>query len=279
MGIAQRIANLGGTPYLLCHPAVVARVEHEITPLITTPVVVVPCDVSKDEDMDRAFATLAEHGKFHGLVHGIAYSDKAGLRGRYVDTTRQNFRDTLDLSCFSLADMARRAEPLIDGGMESGSIVTLTFDGSKGVYQNYNVMGVAKAALEASVRYLAADLGPNIRVNAISASPERTVSARVVGGAENIGDIAKAMSPMGRRATVGDIAGAATFLLSSLSEGVTGDTMMVDCGSSIMNMPLAREANIEALESLTSRLRKNLPPEAPEPIEQDNAPPMIAPGS
>jgi len=197
--------------------------------------IVVPADVEDAASLDALFDTLA--GTWGGLdfvVHAIAYSDKDELKGRYVDTTRANFQRSLTISCYSFTDIAHRAEPLMPNG---GSLLTLTYSGARHVMPSYNVMGVAKAALEASVRYLAADLGPkNIRVNAISAGPMRTLAAAVIGDGRYVYRVSRETSPLRRNIDQADVGGAALYLLSDLSAGVTGELHHVDSGYHIMGM-------------------------------------------
>jgi len=198
--------------------------------------VIIPCDVGNDAEMDAGFARLAsEWGQIDFLVHAIAYSDKNELKGRYVETSRQNFLSTLNISCYSFTDVARRAAPLMQKG---GSLITLTYGGASRVMPNYNVMGVAKAALEASVRYLAADLGKQgVRVNAISAGPMRTLAGSAVGDARLVFKWNKAHSPLKKNIELDHVGGAALYLLSDLSAGVTGEIHFVDAGYNIIGMP------------------------------------------
>jgi len=197
---------------------------------------VLPCDVGNDTELDAVFAALSEEwGTLDFLVHSLAYSDKNELKGRYVDTSRQNFISTLSISCYSFTDVARRAAVMMNNG---GSMVTLTYGGATRVMPNYNVMGVAKAALEASVRYLAADLGKdNIRVNAISAGPMRTLAGSAVGDARLVFKWNKAHSPLKRNVELDHVGGAALYLLSDLSGGVTGEIHFVDAGYHVIGMP------------------------------------------
>jgi enoyl-[acyl-carrier protein] reductase I len=197
---------------------------------------VLPCDVANDAELDTVFATLAEEwGSLDFLVHSLAYSDRNELKGRYVDTSRQNFVSTLSISCYSFTDVARRAAAIMKNG---GSLVTLTYGGATRVMPNYNVMGVAKAALEASVRYLAADLGKdNIRVNAISAGPMRTLAGSAVGDARLVFKWNKAHSPLKKNIELDHVGGAALYLLSELSAGVTGEIHFVDAGYHVIGMP------------------------------------------
>jgi enoyl-[acyl-carrier protein] reductase I len=197
---------------------------------------VLPCDVANDAELDSAFATLAEEwGNLDFLVHSLAYSDRNELKGRYVDTSRANFISTLSISCYSFTDVARRAAAMMKNG---GSLVTLTYGGATRVMPNYNVMGVAKAALEASVRYLAADLGrDNIRVNAISAGPMRTLAGSAVGDARLVFKWNKAHSPLKKNIELDHVGGAGLYLLSDLSAGVTGEIHFVDAGYHVIGMP------------------------------------------
>ncbi len=197
---------------------------------------VLPCDVEDIESVNRLFAALKrEWGGLDFLVHAIAFSDKNELKGRYADTTRANFTRTMLVSCFSFTEVAKRAAGLMPAG---GSMLTLTFSGSSRVMPNYNVMGVAKAALEASVRYLAADFGPaGIRVNAISAGPVRTLAGAGIGHARFMFNFQRRHSPLRRSVTIEDVGGAALFLLSDLSSAVTGDILYVDAGYNVITMP------------------------------------------
>ena len=198
--------------------------------------VVLPCDVEDQASIDSVFRALG--GQWEGLdflVHAIAYSDRDQLRGRYVDTTRHNFSRTMNVSCFSFTTVARRAVALMSAG---GSLLTLTYSGAHRVMPNYNVMGVAKAALEASVRYLAADLGPdNIRVNAISAGPVRTLAGSAIADARRILRWNELHAPSRRNVTLEELGSAALYLLSDLSRAVTGEVHHVDCGYNIVGMP------------------------------------------
>ncbi len=196
---------------------------------------VLPADVQDAGSLDAVFSTLdSEWGGLDFLVHAIAYSDKNELKGRYVDTTRGNFLNTMDISCFSLTDLAQRARPLMKDG---GSIITLTYLGAERVLPNYNVMGVAKAALEASVRYLAADLGPDgIRVNAVSPGPMRTLAGSAVGSARKVYNFNARNAPLRRTAALDEVGGAALYLLSDMGGGTTGEVIYVDGGYHAMGM-------------------------------------------
>ena len=195
-----------------------------------------PCDVEDLASVDAVFAALEKQwGKLDFLIHAIAFSDKNELKGRYADTTRENFARTMLISCFSFTEIAKRAAPLM---VEGGSMVTLTYAGSVRVMPNYNVMGVAKAALEASVRYLANDYGPqNIRVNAISAGPVRTLAGAGIADARLMFNYQKRHAPLRRTVTIEEIGGSGLYLLSDLSTGVTGEIHYVDSGYNIVSMP------------------------------------------
>ena len=198
--------------------------------------IILPGDVEKDAELDAVFAQIKqEWGTLDFLVHAIAFSDAKELKGRYVDTSRANFLRSLDISCYSFTAVARRAARLMTKG---GSMVTLTYLGAQRVMPNYNVMGVAKAALEASVRYLAADLGrDNIRVNAISAGPMRTLAGSAVGDARMVFKWNKSHSPLKRSVDLNHVGGAALYLLSDLAGGVTGEVHFVDAGFNVVGMP------------------------------------------
>lgn len=197
---------------------------------------VIQCDAAKEEDLDRVFAHLKkEWGKIDFVVHAIAFSNKDELKGAYVDTTLGNFLNSMHISCFSFTSIARRAKDLMT---EGGSMITLTYLGSERVMPNYNVMGVAKAALEASVRYLAADLGShNIRVNSISAGPMRTLAGAVIGNARHTFKFTTKSSPLRRSVTLDELGNTALYFLSDLSSAVTGENQYVDCGFNVMGMP------------------------------------------
>jgi enoyl-[acyl-carrier protein] reductase I len=196
---------------------------------------VLPCDVSDEASMEAVFERVARD--WNGLdfvVHAVAYSDREQLKGRYLDTTRDNFARTLEISCYSFTAVCRRAAPLMRNG---GSFLTLTYAGAERVIPHYNVMGVAKAALEASVRYLAADLGGDgIRVNAISAGPIRTLAASGIGDFRYILKWNEYNSPLKRNVTIDDVGRAALFLLSELGSGITGEVVHVDAGYHVVGM-------------------------------------------
>lgn len=196
---------------------------------------VAEADVTDESSLDALFAALAQRwGRLDFVVHAIAFSDKAELTGKYLNTTRANFLKTLDISCFSFTDMCRRAAPLMPNG---GSLLTLTYAGAERVMPHYNVMGVAKAALEASVKYLAVDLGgDNIRVNAISAGPVRTLASSAIGDFLYILKWNRLNSPLQRNTTIEDVGSAGLYLLSDLSAGVTGEVHHVDSGYHVVGM-------------------------------------------
>jgi enoyl-[acyl-carrier protein] reductase I len=196
---------------------------------------VLPCDVTDDASIDAAFAAVEQGWDgLDFLVHAIGYADKQYLRGRYVDTPREAFLQAMDISCFSFTAVARRAAALMRPG---GSMLTLTYLGAERVTPHYNVMGVAKAALEASVRYLATDLGKDgVRVNAISAGPIRTLAASGIGDFRYIMRWNQYNAPLRRNVTIEDVGGSALYLLSDLAGGVTGEVHHVDCGYHIVGM-------------------------------------------
>jgi enoyl-[acyl-carrier protein] reductase I len=209
---------------------------------------VLPCDVTDDASLERVFETLrGEWGRLDFLVHAIAFSDKEELKGQYLATSRRNFAQTMDISCYSFTACAQRAAPLMTDG---GSLLTLTYYGAERVMPHYNVMGVAKAALEASVRYLAADLGGrNIRVNAISAGPIKTLAASGIGDFRYILRWNQLNAPLKRNVTIEDVGGAAVFLLSDLGAGVTGEVQHVDAGYHVVGM-MATDSAQELAELL-----------------------------
>ena len=197
---------------------------------------VLPLDAEDDASIDAVFDHLGKAwDNLDFVVHSIAYSDKTELNGRYLDTSRANFARTLDISCFSFTTIARRAAPLMT---EGGSLLTLTYCGAERVMPNYNIMGVAKAALESSVRYLAVDLGANgIRVNGLSAGPMRTLAGSAVGGARQVYKWSAEYSPLRRNTRLEDVGGAGLYLLSDLSAAVTGEVMHVDSGYNVVGVP------------------------------------------
>ncbi len=197
--------------------------------------IVMPCDVTDMQSIDATFAAVEkEWGGLDFVVHAIAYSDKKELDGMYLDTTRENFLKTMDISVYSFTAVAQRAVPLMKNG---GSLITMSYHGAERVMPHYNVMGVAKAALEASVRYLASDVGnKNIRVNAISAGPIKTLAASGIGDFRYILKWNELNSPLRRNVTTAEVGGAGLFLLSDLGSGVTGEVMYVDSGYNTIGM-------------------------------------------
>ena len=233
-GIARTLANHGAElAFTYQNDALRKRLD----PLASSigAKLIMPCDVENESEFDAVIDSLSETwGKIDFAVHAIAYSDRDELKGRYVDTSRQNFATTLDISCFSFTALAQRVAPLMRAG---GSLLTLTYVGAERVMPNYNVMGVAKAALEASVRYLAVDLGPQqIRVNAISAGPMRTLAGSAVGSARFVHKWHRTNSPLRKSSSLDDLGGAALYLMSDLSHGVTGEILFVDSGYNIVGM-------------------------------------------
>jgi enoyl-[acyl-carrier protein] reductase I len=196
---------------------------------------VLPCDVTDSASIDAVFAELEKvWGKIDFLVHAIAYSDKGELTGRYVDTSLENFTKSMQISCYSFTAVANRAEKIMNDG---GSMITLSYYGAEKVIPHYNVMGVAKAALEASVKYLATDLGPkNIRVNSISAGPIKTLAASGIGDFRYILKWNEYNSPMGRNVSIEEVGNAGVYFISDLSSGVTGENHHVDAGYHVMGM-------------------------------------------
>jgi enoyl-[acyl-carrier protein] reductase I len=213
-----------------------------VKPLVETlgAKIVLQADVENDQSLEAVFGELERKwGSIDFLVHAIAFSDKNELKGRYVDTTRDNFRRTMEISCYSFTDVARRASHLMKNG---GAMITLTYAGSTRVMPSYNVMGVAKAALEASVRYLAADLGPDgIRINAVSPGPMRTLAGSVVGDARLVFKWYKNNAPLKKTVDLAHVGNAALYFLSDMSAGVTGEVHYVDAGYNITGMPNTAE--------------------------------------
>ena len=193
---------------------------------------VLPCDVMDEASIDHVFKLIEQKwGKLDFLVHAIAFSDKEELKGRYIDSTVGNFLNTMNVSCYSLTALSKRAEPLMK---DAGSIVTLTYYGSQKAVPHYNAMGVAKSALESSVRYLAADMGPNnIRVNAISSGPIKTLASSAIGDFKTMYGMYENVAPLRRNVSQQEVAKSALYLLSDLSSGVTGEIHYVDCGYNI----------------------------------------------
>ncbi|MDA0238440.1 MAG: SDR family oxidoreductase [Proteobacteria bacterium] len=198
---------------------------------------VMACDVETPGSLESVVDTIkSEWGSLDFVVHSLAYSDKEELTGRYLDTSRDNFVQTMNISCFSFVSVAQMLYPLMEGG---GSFLTLTYYGAEKVMPNYNVMGVAKAALETSVKYLAADLGPDgIRVNALSAGPMRTLAGSAIASARKIYNWTEANAPLRRSVTLEQLGGAALYLLSDMSSGVTGEVHHVDSGYNVLGLPM-----------------------------------------
>lgn len=196
------------------------------------------CDVSSDGSIAETFQTIEkDRGKQDFIVHSIAFSDKNELKGKYIDTSRENFLNTMNISCFSFVEICKYSKIVLNE--EGGSIMALSYYGSQKVFPNYNVMAVAKAALETSVMYAASDLGENnVRVNAISSGPIKTLAASGVGDFSKILEYNRHTAPLKRGVTLEDVGKAAIFLLSDLSSGITGEILYVDCGCNIMGMKL-----------------------------------------
>ena len=198
--------------------------------------IILPCDVSKDVDIDRVFDTIKEKwGSLDILIHSVAFADKDELKGLYADTSREGFHLAMDISAYSLVALAKRAYPLMEE--DGGSIMTMTYYGSQKVVPNYNVMGVAKAALESSVKYLAADLGGRkIRVNGISAGPVKTLAAMGISGFREMLQLVEQKAPLKRNIAQDEVAKTAVYLCSDLASGVTGEILYVDAGYNIIGM-------------------------------------------
>jgi enoyl-[acyl-carrier protein] reductase I len=254
-GIAKALARAGATlAFTYQGDALGKRVRPLAESLGAS--LILPCDVEDLRSVDLVFTKIARSWeKLDFLVHAIAFSDRNELRGRYADTSRENFVRTMVISCFSFTEVAKRAAALMPSG---GSMLTLTYGGSTRVMPNYNVMGIAKAALEASVRYLAYDFGErNIRVNAISAGPVRTLAGSGVADARLMYNYQKKNSPLRRSVSIEEIGNTALYLLSDLGSAVTGEIHFVDAGYNIVSMPrldelkeleLPEEANNQAAE-------------------------------
>jgi enoyl-[acyl-carrier protein] reductase I len=232
--IAQ-FAKACGAEVILTYPNEAIQKRLEPLALEIGVDMVLKCDVTEANSMDAAFDAISKkHKNIDFLVHSIAFADKNELRGRYIDTSLDNFLNALNISCYSLTALAKRVEPLMKNG---GSILTMTYHGAQKVVPYYNVMGIAKAALEASVRYLASDLGSGgIRVNAISAGPIRTLASAVIGDFKSMLQLHASTAPLKRNITQEDVAMSALYFLSNLSSGVSGEIHYVDGGYSIMGM-------------------------------------------
>ena len=241
-GIARMLAAHGAEVAFTYQGEAQARRLKPLAQSISSSIML-PADVEKDAELDAAFAALKQQwGHLDFLVHAIAFSDREELKGRYVDTSRANFLRSLDISCYSFTAVAQRAAQLMHP--KGGSLITLSYLGATRVMPSYNVMGVAKAALEASVRYLAADLGKDrIRVNAISAGPMRTLAGAAVGDARMVFKWVKAQSPLKKSVELDHVGGAALYLLSELSGGVTGEVHFVDAGFNVVGMPPVPDLN------------------------------------
>ena len=234
--IAQATADRGARLALTYQ----GRFEEHVSDLsqaLTQEPLVLPCDVSSDQDIASVFTTIEEEfGGLDFVVHGAAFAAREELSSPFSHTTREGFRMALDISAYSLIALTRGAAPLMEK-RDGGSVLTLSYLGSQRVFPNYNVMGVAKAALEASVRYLAADLGPlNIRVNAISAGPVKTLAAAGISGFSSVLNVYKDRAPLRRNIETNEVGDAAAFLLSDAGRAITGEVMMVDAGFHITGM-------------------------------------------
>ena len=245
-GIAAKLAEQGAE---LAFTFQGEALQKRVTPLAASvrSDLVMPCDVTDEGSMDAVFSTLEQKwGTLDFVLHAIAYSDKEELKGGYVDTSRQNFQRTMDISVYSFTAVAKRAAAMMNDG---GSMLTLTYYGAERVMPHYNVMGVAKAALEASIRYLAVDLGGrNIRVNGLSAGPMKTLAASGIGDFRYILKWNQYNSPLKRNVTLDDVGGAGMYLLSDLSSGVTGETHHVDCGYHVVGMKAVDAPDISVVK-------------------------------
>jgi len=244
-GIAQALAEQGAEMAFSYQGEVLGKRVNPLAEKLDVKLVL-ECDVTDTASMDALFATLEkEWGGLDFVVHAIGYSDKSQLRGRYVDTTQDNFRMTMDISVYSFTAVAQRAEKLMGDG---GSMLTLTYYGAEKVMPHYNVMGVAKAALEASVRYMAEDLGKdNIRVNAISAGTVKTLAASGIGDFRYIMKWNQLNSPLRRNVTIEDVGKSALYLLSDLGSGVTGEVLHVDSGYHVVGMKAVDAPDIDVV--------------------------------
>jgi enoyl-[acyl-carrier protein] reductase I len=245
-GIAAKLAEQGAE---LAFTFQGEALQKRVTPLAASvgSDLMMPRDVTDEASMDAVFSTLEQKwGKLDFVLHAIAYSDKEELKGGYVDTSRQNFQRTMDISVYSFTAIAKRAAAMMNDG---GSMLTLTYYGAERVMPHYNVMGVAKAALEASIRYLAVDLGGrNIRVNGLSAGPMKTLAASGIGDFRYILKWNQYNSPLKRNVTLDDVGGAGMYLLSDLSSGVTGETHHVDCGYHVVGMKAVDAPDISVVK-------------------------------
>ena len=246
-GIAQAAANAGAELAFTFQGDALEKRVRPLAESVNSPIVE-PCDVTDESSIDKTFAVIEKKwGQLDFVVHAIAFSDKNELDGLYLNTTRANFQKTMDISVYSFTSIAQRAAPLMKDG---GSLLTLSYYGAERVMPHYNVMGVAKAALEASVRYLAADLGRNnIRVNAISAGPIKTLAASGIGDFRYILKWNELNSPLRRNVTIEDVGRSGLFLLSDLGSGVTGEILHVDAGYHTVGM-VAVDSAAETAELL-----------------------------
>lgn len=233
-GIAKSLADHGAElAFTFQGEALQKRVEPLAASIGSS--LVIPCDVSGENGIEEAFSNLKKHwDSIDFVVHAIGFSDKDELKGKYINTSRKNFLNSMDISCYSFTEVARHATPMMTKG---GSLLTLSYYGAEKVMPHYNVMGLAKAALEASVRYLAVDLGgDNIRVNAISAGPIKTLAASGIGDFRYILKWNQYNAPLKRNTSLEDVGGSALYLLSDLSSGVTGEILHVDSGYHVVGM-------------------------------------------
>ncbi len=259
-GIAKALAGQGAElAFTHQGEAMAKRVRPLAESLGST--IIAPCDVEDLASVDALFSRLRdEWGTLDFVVHAVAFSDKSELKGRYADSSRENFSRTMIISCFSFTEIAKRAADLMPKG---GALLTLTFGGSTRVMPNYNVMGVAKAALEASVRYLAADFGPaGVRVNALSAGPVRTLAGAGIADARLMFNYQKRHAPLRRTVSIEEVGNSALYLLSDLSSGVTGETHFVDSGYNIISMP--HPDVLKTQEDAEAKLAGDLPANAAE---------------
>jgi enoyl-[acyl-carrier protein] reductase I len=240
-GIARTLAQEGATLAFTYQGEALGRRVRPLAQSLGSSLIL-PCDVENLASVDSVFSEIGQRwGSMDFLVHAIAFSDKSELKGRYADTSRDNFSRTMVISCFSFTEVAKRAAALMG---DNGSMLTLTYNGSQRIMPNYNVMGVAKAALEASVRYLAGDYGPRgIRVNAISAGPIRTLAGAGISDARAMLNWQQKNSPLRRTVTIEDVGQSALYLLSDMSRGVTGEIHYVDSGYNITSMPVLDALN------------------------------------
>jgi enoyl-[acyl-carrier protein] reductase I len=249
-GITRQVADHGAALAFTYQGEALERRVRPLAEGLKSPIIL-PCDVTDGASLDAVFAAIkSTWGSLDFVLHAVAFSDKEQLNGRYIDhLTRDNFLRTMDISCYSFTDICRRAEPLMNAG---GSLLTLTYYGAERVIPHYNVMGVAKAALEASVRYLAMDLGPkNIRVNAISAGPIKTLAASGIGDIRTIIRWNELNAPLRRSVTIEDVGKSGLYFLSDLSSGVTGEVHHVDAGYHVVGM-MAEDSAPENAELLSS---------------------------